>query len=206
LCRDEPRLLAAVDAALRGGVALLQYRYKSSSPAHRTWLAGRLLQRCRAAGVPLIINDSIDLAADIGADGVQMGQGDGSPEQARARLGSDAIVGVTCSDSLPRALAAESAGASYVAFGAFFPSTTKPEAKLAAIDLLRQARLALRLPICAIGGITPERAPLLLDAGADYLAVVDGVFGAADPELAAQAYGEVFRGRAPASFPPSGIA
>lgn len=195
LCRDEPRLLAAVDAALRAGLALLQYRDKSSSPADRARLAGLLLQRCRAAGVPLIINDSIDLAASVGADGVHLGQGDGSPEQARARLGSQAIVGVTCSGLLPLALAAESAGASYVAFGAFFPSTTKPEAKPVTIDLLRQARLALRLPICAIGGITPERAPLLLDAGADYLAVVEGVFGAADPELAARAYGQVFRGR-----------
>lgn len=206
LCRDEDRLLAAVDAALRGGLALLQYRDKFSPLARRAHLAQRLLKRCREAGVPLIINDSIELAATIGADGVHLGQGDGSPAQARDRLGSSAIVGVTCSGSLPRALAAESAGASYVAFGAFFPSTTKPEAKPVEIDLLRQARLALRLPICAIGGITPERAPSLLAAGASHLAVVEGVFGGADPELAVRAYGEAFRVQARASFPASGIA
>ena len=204
LCRDERRLLDAVDAALRGGLALLQYRDKSSSPEDRMRLAGLLLRRCRAAGVPLIINDSIELAVRLRADGVHLGQGDGSPAQARARLGSQAIIGVTCGGSLPRALEAESAGASYVAFGAFFPSTTKPEAKPVAMDLLRQARLVLRLPICAIGGITPERAPPLLEAGASYLAAVDGVFGATDPELAVRAYGQVFRVRA--SSLPSGIA
>lgn len=192
VCANEARLLTAVEAALRGGAALLQYRDKHNGVAIRERLAGRLLNICRAAHVPLIINDDVDLALAIGADGVHVGLSDCSPEQARAKLGPAAIVGVTCSGSLPRALAAEAAGASYVAFGAFFASSTKPAASLVSLDLLRQARTALRLPICAIGGIRPESGGALVRAGASYLAAIAGVFDTLDPEEAARSYADAF--------------
>ncbi|MDP3857191.1 MAG: thiamine phosphate synthase [Stagnimonas sp.] len=192
LCADPARLVAAVEAALRGGVRLLQYRDKLGSPESREHGARLVLERCRAASVPLIVNDDLALAVRIGADGVHLGVGDGSLADARAVLGPSAIIGITCADSLARALAAEQGGASYVAFGAFFHSSTKPEAALLSIEQLRQARARLRLPICAIGGITPDRAPALVAAGADCVAAVDGVFGAADPERAARAYAAAF--------------
>lgn len=192
LCADPARLVTAVDAALRGGARLLQYRDKLGSPESREHGARLVLERCRAASVPLIINDDLALAARIGADGVHLGLRDGSLAEARAVLGPSAIIGITCADSLARALAAEQGGASYVAFGAFFRSSTKPEAALLSIDQLRRARAQLRLPICAIGGITPARAPALVAAGADCVAAVDGVFGAADPERAARAYAAAF--------------
>ena len=125
-CADAGRLLAAGQAALAGGLRLLQYRDKHNPPERRAELGAGLLALCRAAGVPLIVNDDIDLAARLGADGVHLGLSDGSLAEARARLGPRAIIGITCADSLERARAAAAGGASYVAFGAFFPSRTKP--------------------------------------------------------------------------------
>ncbi|TAJ51887.1 MAG: thiamine phosphate synthase [Nevskiaceae bacterium] len=194
-CADAERLLTAVRVALAGGMRLLQYRDKRSSPERRAELGAQLLAQCRAAGVPLIINDDIELAARLGADGVHLGLSDGSLAEARARLGSQAIIGITCADSLERARAAADGGASYVAFGAFFPSRTKPNAPPMTLERLRQARSDLRLPICAIGGITPERAPTLVAAGADYVAAIEGLFGAADITVAARAYAAAFDGR-----------
>lgn len=190
---DEPdtgRLRDRV-AAVLGEASLLQYRNKGASPALRSEQALALLPLCRAAGVPLIVNDDTDLAHAIGAAGVHLGEHDGAVQHACAVLGDAAIVGASCYDDLGRARAAAAAGASYVAFGAFFASATKPGARRAALSLLQETA-SLRLPRVAIGGITPDNAPVLIGAGADLVAVIAGVFDAADPAAAARAYRRAF--------------
>jgi thiamine-phosphate pyrophosphorylase len=142
--------------------------------------------------VPLIVNDDAQLAAAAGAAGVHLGSSDTPLAQARALLGGDALIGVTCGNSLDRARDAERAGAGYVSFGRFFESRTKPEAPPAELPLLGQARAALTLPICAIGGLTPDNAAPLVAAGADLIAAVGGVFGAPDVEAAARRYARLF--------------
>lgn len=192
LCRQPARLGAAVAAALTGGAALIQYRDKESPAAEREALARELLVLCRARRARLIINDDVALAQRIGADGVHLGAGDLPLREARRRLGDAAVIGVSCANQLERAVAAQEGGASYVAFGRFFPSRTKPEAPPAELALLRAARAAVRLPICAIGGITPQNAPAVIAAGADLVAAVDGVFGALDVAGAARGYARLF--------------
>ncbi len=182
------RLLPAAEAALNGGVRWLQYRDKSTDPARRRREATELLALCRHYEASLIINDDVDLALSLGADGVHLGQGDGDPARARQRLGTEAIIGVTCHDSLELARQAKAAGASYVAFGRFFPSRTKPDAPPAPADLLTRARAEIGLPMVAIGGITLENGPQLLSAGADWLAVSHNLFSAPDIEVRARAY------------------
>ena len=180
-------LLTEVAAAIRGGAAVVQYRAKS--PRDPVGEASALLNLCRSASIPLIVNDNVDLAAIIGADGVHLGKEDGSLAAARERLGANAIIGVSCYDSLPRAREAAEAGADYVAFGRFFPSATKPQAPCAQLDTLRAARDVLSIPIVAIGGITTGNGQSLLDAGADLLAVIEGVFSAEDgPESVARQF------------------
>ena len=192
---DEPstaRLLARVEPVLMAGISCLQYRNKAASAALRHEQAAPLLALCRRHGVPLIINDDVALAATIGADGVHLGGEDGDPAVARARLGSESIIGVSCYDSIERAVAATSSGASYVAFGAFHPSSTKPHARRADPALL-EASSTLGVARVAIGGITPANAPALVDAGADLLAVISGVFDAPDPVAAVHAYLSAFQ-------------
>lgn len=193
---DTPRLLARV-AAVLPGAALLQYRNKMADSPLRREQATALLQLCRQAGVPLLVNDDWRLAVEIGADGAHLGGGDGAIGEARAALGAGAILGASCYGELGRAEAAAAAGASYVAFGAFFPSATKPDAPPAAPAILAEAA-ALGLPRAAIGGITPDNAQHLVDAGADLLAVIGAVFDAADPVSAAQRLRACFE---PASTP-----
>lgn len=190
---DGPRddLLDAVARALAGGARLVQYRDKTADAARRLAEARALKALCAAHGVPLIVNDDIALAQAAGADGVHLGEHDGSLAQARAQLGERAIIGVSCYDSLARARAAAAEGASYVAFGAFFPSPTKPRARRADPGLLRQSA-ALGVPRVAIGGITADNARPLVDAGADYLAVISAVFGAADIAAAARRLADLY--------------
>lgn len=180
-----PEVLAAVAAALRGGVALVQYRDKN--PRDALTLAGELLKLCHAYQVPLLINDSVELALATGADGVHLGKDDGDIRDARQRLGNDAIIGVSCYNSVDKARAAEDHGADYVAFGRFFPSGSKPLAAPADLATLIEARQTLKIPIVAIGGILPENGGQLLSAGADLLAVIGGLFDS-EPEAAARAY------------------
>lgn len=184
-------LLAAVAQALAGGVRLLQYRDKSADAPRRHAEAAALQQLCRGHGVPLIINDDIALARAVGADGVHLGREDGDLAGAREALGEHAIIGVSCYDSLQRAQTAARAGASYVAFGAFFPSPTKPLAPRAPLELLRQSA-ALGVPRVAIGGITPDNGGSLVEAGADYLAVISAVFAAADVRAAARRFADLY--------------
>ena len=185
-------LAEQVAEAMRGGARLIQYRSKSRDLAVKRREAASLLTLCRAVQVPLIINDDLQLAAELGADGVHLGRDDADPRQARARLGADAIIGVSCYDQLALAETAQAAGASYVAFGSFFPSPTKPHAVRPPPELLSEARARLRLPLVAIGGITPENGGLLISAGADMLAVVTGVFAQSDITAAARAYSTLF--------------
>lgn len=192
LCRQPARLGAAVEAALRGGARLVQYRDKEADAQARRRTASSLLGLCRAHQAMFIVNDDVELAQAIGADGVHLGAQDLSLRQARARLGDTAVIGISCANVLERAVAAQDQGASYVAFGRFFPSRTKPDAPQAEPGLLRQARECLRVPICAIGGLTPANAGPLVEAGADLIAAVEGVFGATDVEAAARAYGRLF--------------
>jgi thiamine-phosphate pyrophosphorylase len=190
---DGPRanLHAVVESALRGGAAIVQYRDKTQDRERRHAEAARLLEQCRNGGVPLIINDDIELAAAVGAHGVHLGERDGAIAAARARLGADAIVGVSCYDSLERARTLAATGADYLAFGAFFPSPSKPNARRATVDLLREAKL-FGLPLVAIGGIRPDNAQPLIAAGADFVAAISGVFACADPEAAAIEYTKCF--------------
>lgn len=191
LLPDE-RLTDAVAAAIRGGARLIQYRDKSHDSARRLAQATALNALCQDHDVPLIINDDVELAFAVGAAGVHLGQDDADIATARARLGPRALIGVSCYDRLDLALNAARAGADQVAFGAFFPSPTKPTEIRAPLDLLQQARAQLDLPIVAIGGITPDNAAALLAAGADYLAVVSGVFAQPDIQVAARRYATLF--------------
>lgn len=188
---DSARLAAAVASALRGRPALLQYRNKLADPATRREQAARLLALCRAAGVPMIVNDSLDLALETGADGVHLGAEDGDPAAARAALGPQRLLGVSCYADLSRAKAAVAAGADYVAFGALFASPTKPAAVRAPLELLSRGR-ALDCTVAGIGGITLANAPAAVAAGADLVAVVSDVFGAPDPAARCAAYRSLF--------------
>jgi thiamine-phosphate pyrophosphorylase len=187
-------LLEAARAALEGGAAMLQYRDKTHGPARRLREAHALATICEAFDVPLIINDDVELAQASGAAGVHLGEDDSGIMAARATLGADAIIGVSCYDSLQRAREAAAAGADYLAFGAFFPSTTKPGARRAKLDLLRDAR-EFGLPLVAIGGITAENGGSLIEAGTDFLAVVSALFGASDVRVAARQFAALFAPR-----------
>lgn len=186
------RLIDCVARAIEGGAVMVQYRDKDHPPAQREHEAATLAGLCQRHGIPLIINDDIELARTVGADGVHLGQGDAAPEQARSRLGDDAIIGISCYNRLENARLASEQGASYVAFGRFFPSASKPGAVFARPDLLVAARREFDLPIVAIGGITPENGTGLVAAGADLLAVIHGVFGQPDIESAARRYAALF--------------
>lgn len=188
---SEPSRLLARVTPLLPFASCLQLRCKSMDADALREAASLLRVACRAATVPFIVNDDARLAREVGADGVHLGEHDGSIADARALLGEDAIIGVSCYDSLQRARDAAAAGADYVAFGAFFPSPTKPNARRAALDLLRDSA-ALGLPRVAIGGITADNAGTLVDAGADLVAVIGGVFDAPDPVAAAHSCKNLF--------------
>jgi thiamine-phosphate pyrophosphorylase len=192
---DTPGLLTTAEAVLGGGARLLQYRNKSASSALRLAQARALLALCREFRVPLIVNDHLDLALAVNADGLHLGAEDGSLAAARERLGPARILGTSCYDRLERALEAERLGADYVAFGSFFPSSVKPGAVRAPLALLRQAKRRLLVPVVAIGGITLDNAPQLIAAGADGVAVVSALFGADDVRLAARRFSALFARR-----------
>lgn len=187
---DTARLLART-APLLPYVAWLQYRNKSASATLRHEQATALARLCAAAGTPLLVNDDVGLALEIGAFGVHLGEDDADPRQVRRRAGPRLAIGVSCYDSLARAEAAVDAGADYLAFGAFFPSTTKPGARRAMPSVLVEAA-RFGLPRVAIGGITPDNAPALVAAGADLVAVISGVYDQTEPVAAARAFAACF--------------
>lgn len=189
------RLLESVEAAIRGGAAVVQYRDKSDDHPRRAEEAGALQQLCRSHDVIFIINDDVELAAQIGADGLHIGQKDDSLNRARQRLGEDTIIGVSCYNRLELAQTAEQSGADYIAFGRFFSSNIKPDAVGAHLELLEQARKEINIPVVAIGGITAENGPQLVEAGADLLAVISDLFDrptATEITAAAQRYQHIF--------------
>jgi thiamine-phosphate pyrophosphorylase len=189
---DGPRddLRDACEAAIDGGAVLLQYRDKTRDAARRLAEARALAALCARRRVALIVNDDVDLALASDA-GVHLGEDDADIASARARLGPCAIVGASCYDSLERARLLAAAGADYLAFGAFFASPTKPDARKATPALLRDAK-ALGLPLVAIGGITADNGAVLVEAGANYLAAISAVFGASDVRGAARSFAALF--------------
>ncbi|TVP84499.1 MAG: thiamine phosphate synthase [Thioalkalivibrio sp.] len=181
-----------VAAALRGGARLVQYRDKSGPGEHRLREARALRALCREAGALFLVNDDIELTAAVSADGVHLGEDDAGIAEVRARLGPECVIGASCYNDLARARPAIAAGADYVAFGSVHPSPTKPHARRAGLDLLRRAHRELDVPICAIGGITPDNAAPVIAAGADMIAVIQGISEAPDPEAAAHKLQSLF--------------
>jgi thiamine-phosphate pyrophosphorylase len=189
---DTALLLDKTQAALAGGARLVQYRNKIADGNLRREQAAALRELCRRRGAPLIINDDVGLACEIGADGVHVGADDAAVAVARAQIGGGKILGVSCYNDLQRALLAAAQGADYVAFGSFFASSVKPGAVRAPLALLQQARQKLRLPLVAIGGITLDNASGLIGAGADAVAVIAALFAAPDVEVAAHDFCRLF--------------
>jgi thiamine-phosphate pyrophosphorylase len=185
---DTDRLLDVSEQALAAGrrennvngIALLQYRHKEAGPELRLAQATALQALCRRYGVPFIVNDFVELAERIGADGVHLGGTDAEVAPIRARLGAGKIIGASCYGDLPRALAAQAAGASYVAFGGFYPSRVKKYAVTTKLEILDQARAAIAVPTVVIGGMTPENAAPLVARGAHMVAAISSVYQADD--------------------------
>lgn len=175
-------------ALANGGVAAFQLRAKGIDQHELARLAEPLQRICADAGTAFIVNDDMGLAKRLGADGVHLGQKDGDPREARALLGPAAQIGVTCHDSRHLAMEAGEAGADYVAFGAFFPTTTKPVEHVPEIDILGWWATLFELPSVAIGGITPDNGRALVGAGADFLAVSGAVWNAPDPAAVVRAF------------------
>ena len=190
---DTAELTAKVEAALVGGAALVQYRNKTADPELRMVQAGTLRALCQARGVPLVINDDVDVATALDADGLHLGKEDRMLSEARARLGPEKLLGASCYDRLESAVAAVRAGADYVAFGSFSASLVKPGAVRAPLTLLGEAKQKLGVPIVAIGGITLDNASQLIAAGADAVAVISALFSAPDIRVAAERFNELFK-------------
>lgn len=189
---DTDDLLYRVRAALAGGARVLQYRNKTANPELRL-TQGRALQAlCAARGVPLIINDHLDLALAVDAAGLHLGGEDGDIKTARLQLGPDKLLGASCYDRLDLAEAALAAGADHLAFGSFFASSVKPDAVRPPVDLITRAKLHFNVPVVGIGGITPANAPQLIAAGVDAVAVISAVFAAPDIEAAACEFQSLF--------------
>jgi thiamine-phosphate pyrophosphorylase len=191
--QDTDILLAKVEAALQGGIGILQYRNKLADHKLKTQQARALLPLCRHYQVPFIINDSIKLCMTLDADGVHLGADDGNLAEARARLGNGKILGASCYNRFDLALSAQQLGADYVAFGACFASSTKPNAPVAGLHLFTQAKAELHVPAVAIGGITLENAPLAIAAGASSVAVINAIFNADDVKLISQQFTKLFQ-------------
>ena len=188
----EQSLILRVEQAIRGGAVLIQYRDKQADARQSRRTGQALMELCRAHSVPLIVNDDVMLARQIAADGVHLGRDDAPLAHAREILGRRALIGVTCHADVDRAAAAEAQGADYVAFGSFYPSRSKPAATPAPLSLLPAARARLGIAICGIGGIADYNARPLIEAGADLIAVIAAVLGAADVRASASHIAALF--------------
>ena len=188
----EANFLTKAESALLGGARLIQYRDKSSNIEKHFKQASALKKLCEQNNSLLIINDDIELANTVQADGVHLGKDDTSINQARQLLGEHSIIGVSCYDRLDLAIAAEKAGANYVAFGAFFPSPTKPQARTASLELLKTAKQQLHIPVCGIGGINIDNANTLIEQGADMTAVITDLFASSDIQTTASQIARLF--------------
>ncbi len=185
-------LLEKVGQAIVGGASIVQYRNKSSPPGERLLQAAALAALARQQHALFIVNDSMELALQTDADGVHLGRDDGDVAATRSRL-PNRLIGVSCYDSLERADAAVAAGADYVAFGAAYPSASKPAAVRAPLSLYREARRRLPVPIVAIGGIDPANAGALIEAGVDAVAVISALFDADDITATARCFAGLFQ-------------
>ncbi|KAF0191732.1 MAG: thiamine-phosphate pyrophosphorylase [Gammaproteobacteria bacterium] len=190
---DAHELVDGVRGVIQNGARVIQYRNKTDDRHLREHQALELVKLCRSYHVPLIVNDDIAVADSVHADGVHLGRHDHLVTDARRTLGDHALIGVSCYNSLERAVAAEQDGADYVAIGRFFPSYTKPDAAEATLDLLRAVKARLKIPVVAIGGITMENAALLIEAGADAVAVIHGLFAQPDPAGTARRFARLFQ-------------
>ncbi len=186
-------MLTRTEEILRAGAKLLQYRNKQADEDSRLKEANQLLHLCRQYSVPLIINDDIALTVQTGADGVHLGKTDSTIADARECLGNSVMIGCSCYNDLDRAQQASKSGADYIVFGAFFPSPTKPEAAHATPDIIQTAKQRFDLPVVAIGGITPENGQSLIEAGADMLAVISGLYASNDPFSTTKQYINMFK-------------
>ncbi len=185
-------LVNQVAAAIRGGAVIVQYRRKSATAELAREELRALRKVCTNGDALLIVNDDVEMALAVGADGVHLGRDDGDWEALATKSERPLLLGVSCYDDLARAKRAASLGVDYVAFGAFFSSGTKPEAKPCTVETLRAARATLDIPIVAIGGITPENGAQLVLAGANFLAVISGLFAQPSIEAAAMRYANLF--------------
>lgn len=192
---DTARLLGMVDAALKGGARVVQYRQKSNDVMLRREQAHALRRLLSTHRKPLIINDDVALAQECAADGVHLGRGDGSVASARAALGASCLIGVSCYNEFSRAEAAVAAGANYVAFGSMFSSRVKPDAIRADVSLITRAKTAFldtQTAVVAIGGITRDNTQQLIDAGVDAVAVISDLFDAPDIAASARSFQQLF--------------
>ena len=192
---DTDQLLAVTEQALQAGrhnIALVQYRHKDAGPARRRAQATALLALCRRYGVPFIVNDFVELCQEIGADGVHLGGTDAGVAAVRAQLGPDRIIGASCYGDLALAVAAQDDGASYVAFGGFYPSLVKKYDFVTQPELLDQARAVIRVPTVVIGGMTPPNAAPLVARGADMVAAITSVYQADSVARAVHAFAALF--------------
>ncbi len=190
---DSIALIGKVDAALRGGARVVQYRSKLIADSLRRSQAGEIANLCRIRNALFIVNDSVVLAREVDADGVHLGKDDGGVLAARTALGRGKLIGVSCYNEIDRARAAVAQGADYVAFGSFFSSSTKPQALRAGMELLHSAASEIALPVVAIGGITEDNAAGLIAAGADAVAVLSALFDAFDVEAQARRFARLFQ-------------
>lgn len=189
---DTARMLERTAAALDAGAAMVQYRHKDASDALRREQGAALLALCRRYGRPLVINDHVALCLTLGADGVHVGGTDMTVAQARAALGPDKIVGASCYGDLALARAAQSDGATYAAFGGFYPSTVKRYSFVTDPDILLAARRELTLPLVVIGGMTPANAAPLVQRGADMVAAITSVYTVPDTAAAVHQFDALF--------------
>ncbi|HEV7616715.1 MAG TPA: thiamine phosphate synthase [Burkholderiaceae bacterium] len=189
---DTQKLVEVTELALRGGAALVQYRHKNAGPALRREQAERLLALCRRYQRPFIVNDHVDLCVALDADGVHVGGTDDSIAQVRAALGPGKLVGASCYGSLQLARDAYQAGASYVAFGGFYPSRVKKYPVTTPVEIITQSKAEVPLPSVVIGGMTQQNSAALVAAGADMVAVISSVYMAADPKAAAGEFARLF--------------
>lgn len=189
---DTERLLGCTAQALEAGVALVQYRHKSATPALRREQAAALLALCRRHGCPLVINDHVVLCSELDADGVHVGGTDDAVESVRRALGPDKIVGASCYGDISLAHAAQQAGASYLAFGGFYRSAVKVYPVTTAPDIVTQAKAGLALPVVVIGGMTPAGAAPLVARGADMVAAISSVYTAPDITRAVREFNTLF--------------
>lgn len=189
---DTDKMVSATEAAIKGGVSLVQYRHKTATPALRKEQASQLLALCRRYNRPFIINDFIELCMELDADGIHVGGTDAPVAEVRKLIGREKILGASCYGSLDLAKTAHEAGASYVAFGGFYPSRVKKYEVTTPVDIITRAKEQLPVPVVVIGGMTQENSVPLIKAGTDMVAAISSVYMQDDPQASAQAFVKLF--------------